>query len=47
MAGSLLRKLGIGRLNDKTDESREKSIRGFVISLKWKVSWRKKDCGIF
>ena len=22
----------------------EKSIRG--ISLKWKVSWRKKDCGI-
>ena len=36
----------IGKLNDKKEESREKSIRGFCISLKWKVSWRKKDCGI-
>ena len=29
----------------KKEELREKSIRGFQISLKWKVSWRGKVCG--
>ena len=31
---------------DKREESQEKRIRGFCTSLKWKVLWRKKDCGM-
>ena len=30
----------------RNTELREKSVRGFQISLKRKVSWRTKDCGI-
>ena len=39
------RKRETGRLKDKKEESRGKTVRGFYISLKSKVSWRKKDCG--
>ena len=27
-------------------KNHEKRVSGFCTSLRWKVSWRKKDCGI-
>ena len=42
MAKSLPKRQETGGLKDKKKNNREQSIRGFYISLKWEVSWRKK-----
>ena len=34
------------KIEGQKEESRGQNIRGFQISLRWNVSWRKKDCGI-
>ena len=42
MVGSQQRRIEAGGLKDKREKLREKSIRGFETSSKWKYSWPQK-----